>query len=189
MQYLDFEQNLMYQNNSIDLLCCGMQNLKGINITLGNNVKSARYAFANTQIGTNNIYNIFIDTNNYINTFGMLDDIAFSEGQLITIKWLDSANDPDLLTYAELYEQYWNNEHIILDCPLLNFEISEWNLETNINDISETEKIGEESYKKIVLKSYKGTGDNSVKTSLYIPKFVIINKETYVLELDQNFYI
>ena len=189
LNYINFEQNLGYENNSIDFICCGMEFLRGVDIILGDGIKTARYAFAKTKISINDRCSILINTNNYINTFGMLDDIEISEGQSITIRWLDNVDDPDLITYAELYEQYWSNEQVVLDCPKLNFVLSEWSLQVPIEDIIQTELINEEEYKKIILKSYNGPSDNSVKTSLYIPKFIMIDGVKYVIELAEDFYI
>ena len=111
LEYLDFEQSLLYENNSIDFMCCGMDMLKGVNINLTDSIKTARYAFAKTAIGTDAQYQIQINTNNYINTYGMFDDLQ-GEG-VVTVTWGALAETPDLVTYAELYEQYWNKDNII----------------------------------------------------------------------------
>ena len=180
LTYLNFEQSLLYENNSIDFVCCGMKLLNGININLTDAIKTARYAFAGTSISTDEQYQIIINTNNYINTYGMLDDLQ-GDGT-VTVRWGTLAEDPDLTTYAELYERYWNNDNIILDCKL-NFNINDW-----ISDpiIDENGSIDGISYtKKIILKSYEGT-----LTSVYIPKFYKDeNGEIYLIELSEDFNI
>ena len=78
-----------------------------------------------------------------------------------------------------IYEQYWNNDHIILDCPKLNFVLSEYDYIIQDNTI--------------ILNEYKGNSD--LKTSLYIPTNIkqdINNdgiKETYKIILSSNFVI
>ena len=180
LTYLYFEQSLSYENNSIDFVCCGMKLLNGININLTDAIKTARYAFAGTSISTDEQYQIIINTNNYINTYGMLDDLQGNG--IVTIKWGTLAEDPDLMTYAELYERYWTNDNIILDCKL-NFNINDWVSETIIDENGNIDGI---SYtKKIILKSYEGT-----LTSVYIPKFYKDgNGEIYLIELSEDFNI
>lgn len=180
LTYLYFEQSLSYENNSIDFVCCGMKSLNGININLTDAIKTARYAFAGTSISIDEQYQIIINTNNYINTYGMLDDLQ-GDG-IVTVKWGTLAEDPDLTTYAELYERYWTNDNIILDCKL-NFNINDWVSETVIKENGNIDGI---SYtKKITLKSYEGT-----LTSVYIPKFYKDeNGEIYLIELSEDFNI
>ena len=180
LTYLDFEQSLLYENDSIDFVCCGMKSLNGININLTDAIKTARYAFAGTSINTDEQYQIIINTNNYINTYGMLDDLQGNG--IVTIKWGTLAEDPDLMTYAELYERYWTNDNIILDCKL-NFNINDWVIETIIDENGNIDGI---SYtNKIILKSYEGT-----LTSVYIPKFYKDgNGEIYLIELSEDFNI
>lgn len=180
LTYLDFEQSLLYENDSIDFVCCGMKALNGININLTDAIKTARYAFAGTSINTDEQYQIIINTNNYINTYGMLDDLQ-GDGT-VTVRWGTLAEDPDLMTYAELYERYWNNDNIILDCNL-NFNIDDWMIET-IKD--ETKNIDGIDYtKKIVLNSYIGN-----LASVYIPKFYKDeNGVIYLIELSETFNI
>ena len=180
LEYLDFEQSLLYENNSIDFLCCRMNMLKGININLTDAIKTARYAFAGTSITTDVQYQIQINTNNYINTYGMLDDLQGNG--VVTVKWGTLADEPDLVTYAELYERYWNNDKIVLDCKF-NFNIDDWTLERTIDEIGNID--GVDYTKKIVLNSYEGN-----LTSVYIPKFYKDeNGEIYLIELSENFNI
>lgn len=180
LTYLDFEQSLLYENNSIDFLCCGMNALKGININLTDAIKTARYAFAGTSISTDTQYQIQINTNNYINTYGMLDDLQ-GDG-VVTVKWGTLAEDPDLMTYVELYERYWNNDNIILDCKL-NFNINDW---TILETVDKTGNIDGVNYtKKIILNSYEGDF-----TSVYIPKFYKDSDGIiYLIELSETFNI
>lgn len=181
LKYIDFEKDLKYQNNSIDFICCKMSNLKGVNITLTDNIKTARYAFAKTNIRTNDKYKIIISTNNYIDTKGIFDDITFSNNGIIEVIWNETVNDPNLLLYAELYEQYWDNDNIILNCPKLNFDLTEYDY--TIQSSSNT----------IVLNYYKG--NTTLKTSIYIPSNVRIDldkdkvKENYTVILGSDFYI
>ena len=160
LTYLDFEQSLLYENDSIDFVCCGMKSLNGININLTDAIKTARYAFAGTSISTDEQYQIIINTNNYINTYGMLDDLQ-GDG-IVTVKWGTLAEDPDLTTYAELYERYWNNDSIELDC-IYNFNPDDWWWYADPKSGVEDEV---EYYYKMVLKNYSGT-----LSSVYIPKF------------------
>jgi hypothetical protein len=179
LTHLVFEQSLLYENNSIDFMCCGMSDLEGVNISLTDTIKTARYAFAGTSIRTNDQYKIIINTNNYINTYGILDDLQ-GDGT-VTVMWGPLAEEPDLLTYAELYERYWNNDNIILDCKL-NFNINDWTSEILIE---ERNIDGVDYTKKIILNSYNGN-----LTSVYIPKFYKDNDGViYLIELSETFNI
>ena len=184
LNYIDFEQDLKYQNGSIDFLCCNMTNLKRVNIVLTSNIKTARYAFAGTDISTDDKYKITISTNNYIDTKGIFDDIEFSNGGSITVTWNESVDDPNLLLYAELYEQYWNNDNIILDCPKLEFLPEEYNYAVS------------EDGNTIILNYYQGPKSNSnIKTSIYIPSNVKVDlkngdgKKEYEITLASDFYL
>ena len=186
LQYIDFEKDLKYQNNSIDFICCNMVNLKGVNISLTDTIKTARYAFAGTGIRTNDKYQIVVSTNNYIDTKGIFDDIDFSSEGIIEVIWNESVNDPNLLLYAELYEQYWDNDNIVLNCPKLSFVLNEYSY---LIQKSSTE--GEQD--TIILNYYKG--NVSLKSSIYIPSNVRIDldndgvKENYTVMLGKDFYI
>lgn len=186
LQYIDFEKDLKYQNYSIDFICCNMVNLKGVNISLTDTIKTARYAFAGTSIRTNDKYQIVISTNNYIDTKGIFDDIDFASEGVIEVVWNESVNDPNLLLYAELYEQYWDNDNIVLNCPKLSFVLNEYSY---LIQPSSTE--GEQD--TIILNYYKG--NVSLKSSIYIPSNVRIDldndgvKENYTVMLGKDFYI
>lgn len=183
LTYLYFEQSLSYENNSIDFVCCGMKLLNGININLTDAIKTARYAFAGTSISTDEQYQIIINTNNYINTYGMLDDLQ-GDG-IVTVKWGTLAEDPDLTTYAELYERYWNNDKIKLDC-IYNFNPDDWSWYSDPKSGVEDEV---EYYAKMVLKNYSGN-----LSSVYIPKFYKLKDvngidRIVLIELSEDFNI
>lgn len=183
----EFDNNLVYTDKSIDNLFKGNTNIESIKITLGDNITSAKYAFAGcTNLTTDNDGYIEINTSNYIDTKGMLDNTE----QPITIKWNDSLTNSaiDLLTYAELYEQYWNKDNIILDdldsdgLHRIGFNLSEWDYISIEGEGSEDEV----NYIGIIkLNNYINSKEN-----IFVPKFInITDKEKINNEIKNGIYM
>ena len=181
-----FDPSLSYSNNSIANIFNGNTNIESINIELTDEITDASNAFNGCiNLSTDNERRIEINTSNYINTQGMFDNTNNTNNtnnprDKITISWnKDLTNETsDLLTYAELYEQYWDKEHIILECPQLEFDLSEWDHGPEIADLVTGE--GE-----VKLYNYRGN-----KEKIFIPeKYIGINGEIITVILDDGFCI
>lgn len=162
LENLIFEQGLHYENNNIDCICYNMTSLKNVDITLDSNITSARYAFANcTNLGKDEECTIEITSSNYINTLGILDGV---KGKIKII-----ANNIDLKTYGELYEQYWNCDNITIESNLV-FNPSEWKDSNGyLSFVIQYPKLiidGIEVDEIITLHSYSGERKN-----IFIPQF------------------
>lgn len=168
-----FEPSLKYTANCVDYLFANNSYIESIDIVFNDNIQSAQYAFSGCEnlttenLTTENLTTkngrIEINTSNYINTLGMLDGTCKN----ITITWNKFLTNEttDLLTYAELYEQYWNKENIILDCSQMAFNIDEW--EKDIVYESGTDDDDEITYNRITyLSKYNGEKEN-----IFIPKY------------------
>jgi hypothetical protein len=180
-----FELDLKYENNSIDNLFKDNEYIKSIDIVFNDNIQSAKHAFSGcTNLSTEN-GRIEINTSNYINTLGMLDGTTKS----ITITWNDSLTNKtiDLLTYAELYEQYWNQENIILKCPKMSFNIDEW--ENYIVKKPGMDEDDEISYDCITYLSQYIGNNGEKKENIFIPKYYKANSNVYKIILSDNFVI
>ena len=152
-----------YQNNSIDQLFEGHKSLEKIEITLDNNVSSARRAFAdyNTR-NPNSEFHIIITSSNYIDTTGIFDN----NNNNIVVDFIGS--NVDLATYAELYEQYYDKSNIIINCDFA-FNFNDWTYTQN-----------ETTY---TLTAYNGTSIQDI----YIPSKIIQNGNIYTIQLAENF--
>ena len=148
-----------------------MSSLKGVNINFTDAINDAVYAFTNTMISTDKKYQIQINTNNYINMYGIFHGVNIPVGKSITVKWGIGATDPDMQTYAELYEQYWDNPQIILDCIYAlkysiddngNISIKDWECDINSDN------------HEIILKEYIGSLDK-----VYVPSQILIDGVKY----------
>ena len=165
-------ENVLSENKNMDYLMINNTNIESFSIILSDNVNSIQHAFSGCSNATGRIS---ITTENYINTNGIIDNVEKCE-----IVWSENIN-PDLQTYAELYEQYWNNDKIILNCPQLEFNLDEWEFDEDENSITED---GITYDKRILLKEYKGN-----KESIFIPKSLKYNDKIYEIQIDSTIKI
>jgi len=181
-----FDDTINFTYNSIDDLFKNNEKIESVKIILDDRLSSAKNAFYGcVNLTTDNGGYIKISSSNYINTLGMFDNTT----QNIIVEWDDLLTNKttNLLTYAELYEQYWNQDNITLNCPQLEFRVNDW--EHAIIEESGIDTDDLITYDKIVyLNSYKGYDEQ-----IFVPKYYKenIDKKTviYKIIIDENFSI